>query len=127
GDTPLRRWKRETYPGGAGVPLLVHWPRGFTSRGEVRSQYAHLVDIAPTVLRLLHPEPPARIPRVTHPPLHGASGAHTPGDPPDTGPAPVLRVVRSSGHRPRRMAGGVPVARPVLHRSGQTVRHADHR
>ena len=36
GNTPFRRWKRETYRGGTSDPFLVHWPRGITARGEVR-------------------------------------------------------------------------------------------
>jgi arylsulfatase A-like enzyme len=48
GNTPFRRWKRETYRGGSCDPFLVHWPSGITARGEVRTQYAHLVDMVPT-------------------------------------------------------------------------------
>ena len=28
GNTPFRRWKRETYRGGTSDPFLVHWPAG---------------------------------------------------------------------------------------------------
>jgi arylsulfatase len=77
GNTPFRRWKRETYRGGASDPFLVHWPRGIKARGEVRTQYAHLVDIVPTVLDVLGAEPPERIRGVTQSPLHGVSFAHT--------------------------------------------------
>jgi arylsulfatase len=81
GDTPFRRWKRETYRGGASDPFLVHWPAGIKARGEVRSQYAHLIDMVPTVLDVLGIEPPATIRGVTQSPLHGASFAHTFDDP----------------------------------------------
>ncbi|KAJ8098142.1 hypothetical protein POJ06DRAFT_270121 [Lipomyces tetrasporus] len=77
GNTPFRRWKRETYRGGASDPFLVHWPRGIIARGEVRTQYAHLVDIVPTVLDVLGIEPPDTIKGVTQSPLHGVSFAHT--------------------------------------------------
>ena len=30
GNTPFRRWKRETYRGGACDPFIVHWPKGIT-------------------------------------------------------------------------------------------------
>jgi arylsulfatase len=75
GNTPFRRWKRETYKGGACDPFLVSWPRGTTTRGEVRTQYAHIVDMVPTVLDLLGIQPPTAIRGVTQSPLHGVSFA----------------------------------------------------
>jgi arylsulfatase A-like enzyme len=81
GDTPFRRWKRETYRGGACDPFLVHWPDGIRAHGEVRTQYAHLIDMVPTVLDALDLEPPATIRGVTQSPIHGVSFAHTFDDP----------------------------------------------
>jgi arylsulfatase len=81
GNTPFRRWKRETYRGGACDPFIVSWPKGIRARGEVRTQYAHLIDMVPTVLDLLGLEPPATIRGVTQSPLHGVSFAHTLDDP----------------------------------------------
>jgi hypothetical protein len=40
-----------------------HWPAGIQARGEVRSQYAHAIDIAPTVLEALGVEAPAQVPQ----------------------------------------------------------------
>ncbi|MDP2316520.1 MAG: arylsulfatase [Pseudomonadota bacterium] len=77
GNTPFRRWKRETYRGGASDPFVVHWPKGFKARGEIRHQYAHLVDLVPTVLEALGVAPPAQIRGVTQSPLHGVSFSHT--------------------------------------------------
>ncbi len=77
GNTPFRRWKRETYRGGASDPFLVHWPAGIRARGEVRQQYAHIIDMVPTVLDVLGFERPATIRGVTQSPLHGVSFAHT--------------------------------------------------
>ncbi|MBV9379153.1 MAG: sulfatase-like hydrolase/transferase [Streptosporangiaceae bacterium] len=81
GNTPFRRWKRETYRGGACDPFLVHWPQGIRARGEVRSQYAHLIDMVPTVLEVLDINPPATIRGVTQSPIHGVSFAYTFDDP----------------------------------------------
>ena len=50
GNTPFRLWKRYTWLGGTRVPMIVHWPRGIDGRGEVRTQFAHAVDMLPTVL-----------------------------------------------------------------------------
>lgn len=81
GNTPFRRWKRETYRGGVSDPFLVHWPRGIRARGEIRHQFAHIIDMVPTVLDVLGVEPPATIRGVTQSPLHGVSFAHTFDDP----------------------------------------------
>ena len=32
GNTPFRRWKRETHEGGVADPLIVHWPAGIAAR-----------------------------------------------------------------------------------------------
>lgn len=77
GDTPFRRWKRETYRGGISDPFIVHWPRGIKARGEIRMQYAHAIDMAPTVLDLLGIEPPSTIRGVTQSPIEGLSFAYT--------------------------------------------------
>lgn len=77
GNTPFRRWKRETYRGGVSDPFIVSWPKGIAARGEVRTQYAHLIDVVPTVLDVLDMRPPAHIRGVTQSPLHGVSLAAT--------------------------------------------------
>jgi arylsulfatase len=81
GNTPFRRWKRETYRGGSTDPFIVSWPVGLKARGEVRPQYAHIIDMVPTVLDLLGIEPPASIRGVTQAPLHGVSFAAALDDP----------------------------------------------
>jgi len=76
GNTPFRRWKRETYRGGVSDPFIVHWPKGFRSKGEIRTQYAHAIDIVPTVLEALGIEPPESIAGVTQSPIQGVSLSH---------------------------------------------------
>jgi arylsulfatase A-like enzyme len=77
GNTPFRRWKRETYRGGVSDPFIVHWPTGIDAKGEVRTQYAHVIDMVPTILDLLDIEAPATIRGVPQSPIHGVSFAHT--------------------------------------------------
>jgi arylsulfatase A-like enzyme len=77
GNTPFRRWKRETYRGGATDPFILSWPAGMAARGEVRTQYAHAIDMVPTVLDALGVEAPAAIRGVEQSPIEGASFAHT--------------------------------------------------
>ncbi|MGH7554217.1 MAG: sulfatase-like hydrolase/transferase, partial [Longimicrobiales bacterium] len=77
GNTPFRRWKRETYRGGVSDPFIVHWPKGIEAKGEVRTQYAHAIDMVPTVFDALELEPPAAIRGATQSPIEGVSFAHT--------------------------------------------------
>ena len=76
GNTPFKRWKRETYRGGVSDPFLVHWPKGIKSKGQVRTQYAHAIDMMPTVLESLGLEAPTSIKGVTQSPIEGHSFAH---------------------------------------------------
>ena len=77
GNTPFRRWKRETYRGGISDPFIVHWPQGIKAKGEVRTQYAHATDLVPTVLDALGLDPPTMIKGVAQSPIEGVSLAHT--------------------------------------------------
>jgi arylsulfatase len=77
GNTPFRRWKRETYRGGISDPFIVHWTNGIKARGGVRTQYTHAIDMVPTVLEALDLDPPQSIKGVTQSPLEGVSFAHT--------------------------------------------------
>lgn len=77
GDTPFRRWKRETYRGGITDPCIVSWPAGIAARGEVRHQYAHAIDLVPTLLEVIGIEPPSHIRGVPQSDLQGTSLAPT--------------------------------------------------
>ena len=59
----------------------MSWPQRIKAGGQVRAQYAHIIDMVPTVLDLLGIDPPAAIRGVTQSPLHGVSFAHTLDDP----------------------------------------------
>jgi arylsulfatase len=50
GNTPFRYYKQVTHEGGIHVPLVVSWPKGIAARGEIRGQFVHVADIAPTIL-----------------------------------------------------------------------------
>jgi len=85
GNTPMRLWKRYTWLGGTRTPLVVHWPERIASPG-VRGQFAHVVDLMPTILGAAGIEPPAAVDGVTQQPIDGASLLGTLDDP--TAPAP---------------------------------------
>ena len=73
GNTPFRRWKRETYRGGASDPFMVVWPKGIKAKGEIRTQFGHAIDMVPTVLDCLGIEPPMKIRGVSQSPIQGIS------------------------------------------------------
>jgi arylsulfatase A-like enzyme len=49
-NTPLRRHKTWVHEGGISTPLIVHWPKGTTARGEMRHAPGHIIDLVPTIL-----------------------------------------------------------------------------
>lgn len=51
GNTPFQ-WTKQvaSHFGGTRNGMVVHWPKGIKAKGEVRSQFTHVTDIAPTVL-----------------------------------------------------------------------------
>jgi arylsulfatase len=74
-NTPLRRYKQNTHGGGIRDPLVVSWPARIPARGEVRGQFAHCVDVVPTLLDLIGIDPPAQVGGVPQMPLEGTSFA----------------------------------------------------
>lgn len=77
GNTPFRRWKRETHEGGVADPLIVHWPARIAARGEVRSQYVHAIDLVPTVLDAIGIEAPSELAGVAQRELDGVGFTET--------------------------------------------------
>jgi arylsulfatase A-like enzyme len=73
GNTPFRLWKRYTWLGGTRTPLVVHWPGGMAARGAVRSQFAHAVDLLPTILDAIGIEAPEAVDGVPQQRVDGAS------------------------------------------------------
>src|SRR6266850_1655034 len=52
-NTPFKMWKRYEFNGGTSDPCIVSWPAGMKSKGEIRHQYHHAIDLVPTVLDAL--------------------------------------------------------------------------
>jgi arylsulfatase A-like enzyme len=73
GNTPFRRWKREVHEGGIADPLIVHWPAGVAGRGELRHQYCHAIDLAPTILEACGVAAPPALGGVEQSPIEGTS------------------------------------------------------
>jgi arylsulfatase len=60
GNTPFRRWKRYTFEGGVRDPFIISGP-GVGDGGSVRAQYAHAIDVLPTLLDLCDIDPPDEV------------------------------------------------------------------
>jgi arylsulfatase A-like enzyme len=73
GNTPHKLWKRYTWLGGTRTPLIVHWPGHVADPGTVRSQFAHVVDLMPTVLAAVGIDPPDEVDGVAQQPVDGRS------------------------------------------------------
>jgi arylsulfatase len=73
-DTPYQ-WTKQvaSHWGGTRNGTIVHWPAGFDARGEVRSQFSHVIDIAATVLDAAGLPEPTFVHGVQQMPLHGRS------------------------------------------------------
>jgi arylsulfatase A-like enzyme len=73
-DTPYQ-WTKQvaSHWGGTRNATVVHWPRGISERGQVRHQFHHVIDIAPTVLDVAGLPHPAQVNGVEQDPLHGVS------------------------------------------------------
>lgn len=57
-NVPFRKSKHFVHEGGIATPLIAHWPKGITARGEWRSQPAHVIDVMPTCLDAAGAAPP---------------------------------------------------------------------
>ena len=83
GDTPFQ-WTKQvaSHFGGTRNPLVIRWPaRIKNAHGEVRSQFSHVVDIAPTVLEAAGLPEPIMVNGVKQRPMDGVSLAYTFDDP----------------------------------------------
>ena len=73
-STPYRMFKRyASYSGGTADPLIIHWPRGIRSRGQIRHQYHHCTDIVPTILECCGLKMPDVVDGIKQTPLSGVS------------------------------------------------------
>jgi arylsulfatase len=77
-DTPYQ-WTKQvaSHWGGTRNGLVVHWPRGIASRAEIRSQFHHVIDVAPTILELAGIPQPAAVHGIEQQPIEGVSMAYT--------------------------------------------------
>jgi arylsulfatase A-like enzyme len=77
-DTPYQ-WTKQvaSHWGGTRNGLLVHWPRGIASRAEIRSQFHHVIDVAPTILEVAGIPQPTAVHGIEQQPIEGVSMAYS--------------------------------------------------
>jgi arylsulfatase A-like enzyme len=63
--------------GGTRNGTIVHWPKGIKAKGEIRSQFHHVIDIAPTILEVAHLPQPLFVNGVQQRPIEGVSMAYS--------------------------------------------------
>jgi arylsulfatase len=81
-DTPYQ-WTKQvaSHWGGTRNGTIVHWPAGIRARGELRHQFHHVIDVAPTVLEVAGLPEPAFVNGVQQRPIEGVSMAYSFDDP----------------------------------------------
>jgi arylsulfatase A-like enzyme len=80
-DTPYQ-WTKQvaSHFGGTRNGAIIHWPRRIQAAGEIRSQFHHVIDVAPTILEVAGLPAPTIVNGVLQEPLHGVSMVYSFGD-----------------------------------------------
>jgi arylsulfatase len=78
GDSPFE-WTKQVASsyGGTRNGMVIHWPKGITAKGELRSQWHHVIDIAPTILEAAGLPEPKSVNGTPQTPIEGVSMAYT--------------------------------------------------
>jgi arylsulfatase len=73
-DTPFQ-WTKQiaSHFGGTRNPLVVHWPKGIRSKGQLRSQFHHVIDVVPTILQACKIAEPKEVDGIPQKPIEGVS------------------------------------------------------
>jgi len=77
-DTPYQ-WTKQvaSHFGGTRNGTIVRWPKGIEAKGEIRSQFHHVIDVAPTILEVAGLPAPTLVNGVLQEPMHGVSMAYS--------------------------------------------------
>jgi arylsulfatase len=73
-ETPYQ-WTKQvaSHWGGTRNGTIVHWPKGIKSKGQVRSQFHHVIHVAPTILEAAGLPQPVSVEGVQQKPIEGVS------------------------------------------------------
>jgi len=72
-NTPFAYCQFSTAYGGTTNGVVIHYPKGIRAKGEIRPQYHHLIDVAPTVLEAAGLPQPKSVNGATQSPMEGVS------------------------------------------------------
>ncbi len=77
-DTPFQ-WTKQvgSHLGGTRNGLVVSWPKGIAEKGTIRSQFTHVIDVAPTLYEVIGIEAPSRVNGIEQQPIDGTSFSYT--------------------------------------------------
>jgi len=81
GNTPFKYFKQSEHRGGQHDAMVVHWPKGIEAKGEIRNQYHHISDVAPTILETAKVSVPKEYGGVEQQPMDGDSMVYSFNDP----------------------------------------------
>ncbi len=98
GNAPNKWYKQNTHGGGVRDPLIFHWPAGIDAAGEMRHQFHHVSDLAPTIYDVLGVEPPAVRGGLEQLPVTGTSLRYSWSDPAEPSRKDV-QYFEMGGHR----------------------------
>jgi arylsulfatase A-like enzyme len=78
GDSPFE-WTKQVASsyGGTRNGMVIRWPKGFTAKNQVRSQWHHVIDIAPTILEAAGLPEPKSVNGTAQTPIEGVSMVYT--------------------------------------------------
>jgi arylsulfatase len=78
GDTPFS-WTKQVAGsyGGCRNGMVIHWPKGIKAKGEIRSQWHHVIDVAPTILEAAGLPEPKVVNSTPQTPIEGVSMLYT--------------------------------------------------
>jgi len=79
-NTPFKHTKRTSHGGGVRVPFIISWPKNISAKGEIRKQFHHIDDLAPTILDMLHIAAPTEYKNHIVKPMEGISFAYSLAD-----------------------------------------------
>jgi len=76
-NTPYQ-WTKQvaSHWGGTRNGTIVHWPKGIKGKGEIRSQFHHVIDVAPTILEAAGLPEPVFVNGIQQHPIEGVSMAY---------------------------------------------------
>jgi arylsulfatase len=77
-DTPFK-WTKQmgSDHGGTKVGVTIRWPKGIKAKGELRPQFSHVIDVAPTILEAARIPEPKTVNGIVQRPMDGISMAYT--------------------------------------------------